>query len=148
MAVQFLLRHLAMIENWAPFERRPRHFDRARRLMIGLPAALLLIACSRNLGGGGQPGTGGGPGTGLGGGGGRGGAAGIAMGGGGGRGGAGGLGGVPNLPACPSGAPTFSVCVVNNADVLPLPNMSRDTITAAAVTVEAVGTCAAPAPCP
>ena len=52
------------------------------------------------------------------------------------------------LPTCPEGTPTFSsVGVVNSADVLPTARMSRDTIMAAAVTVEAVGTGAAPAQC-
>jgi hypothetical protein len=126
--------------------------DRGRRLAVRLPAALLLVACSGDLGGGqGQPGTGGRTGTGQGGGGGQGGVAGAAMGGAGGaagQGGTGGLAGMLMLPACPTGgAPMFTVCVVSNADVLPLPNMSSDSITAAAATVEAVGTGDAPSQC-
>jgi hypothetical protein len=59
---------------------------------------------------------------------------------------------------CPAGSLTFGVCVVSSADVLPLPDGSggatggaagghQDSITAAAGTVEAVGTGAAPARC-
>lgn len=94
---------------------------------------------------------------------GRGGAAGTAIGGMGGTGGfggsdtggggTGGLGG-SSLPACPIGKPTFSVCAVNDADVLPfVPPLSGsggaggEYIQAAAATVEAVGTGPAPARC-
>jgi hypothetical protein len=151
--------------------RRLRHFDRGQCLLIGLAGALLLVACSGDLASGGQPGSAGSPGTGQGGagaggaagtpvggigGGGTGGSAGTSFGGfdGGGSGGSagtsfGGTGGGPMLPACPAGTPTFSVCVVSDADLLPLPTGTtwRDSVAAAAATVEAVGMGAAPAQC-
>lgn len=118
--------------------------------MIGLPAALLLVGCSASLGNEGRPGTAGSSGTGgmIDGTAGRGGTGGA-----GGRGGTGGPS-VPDL-ACPTGTPTFSVCVVNDADVLPLPisgtggmaGRFRDSVTNATASVEAVGTGSAPAQC-
>jgi hypothetical protein len=136
-----------------------RHFDRGRRRLIVLAAALLLAACSRDLGGGaGEPGTAGTVGTGEGGGGpggdiggtgeaGAGGIGGTAAGGIGGVVGTGGAGGLPMVPACASGTPTFSVCIVSNADLLPLSDTAHDSIAGAAATVEAVGTGSAPAQC-
>lgn len=102
-----------------------------------MSAVLLLAACSEQLGGKGQAGNAGNPGTGQGGGGGIGGS------------GTGGVAGGPTLPACPTGAPTFSVCVVSDADVLPFSATAtwHDSVTAAAATVEAVGAGAAPAQC-
>jgi len=106
---------------------------------MGLAAALLLAACSRDLGGGGQTGSGGSLSTG-----GAGGAAGTSP---------GGTGGAPAYPTCPTGTVTFSVCIVNDADMLPLEGDGgvagerHDLVMAAAATVEAVGAGAAPAQC-
>lgn len=126
------------------------------RLLIMPLATLLVVACSRDLGGNGQTGTG----TGQGGHGGSGGTGGTFSGGGrggepvAGAGGTAGAGGASMLAVCPTGTPTFSVCVVSDADILPLsngsggsPETARDSITAAAATVEAIGTGAAPAQC-
>jgi hypothetical protein len=134
-----------MNTNAAGWNDRQRHFGRGRSLLIALPAALLFAACSRNLGNDGQTGSAGSTGTGQGGDGGRGGVGGGA--GGIGGAGAGGIGGAPVLPVCPSGTATFSVCAVSNADSLPLPEMSRDSVVAAAATVEAVGMGTPPAQC-
>ena len=122
-----------------------------------MPAALLFAACSRNLGDDGQTGSGGSTRTGQGGDTGQGGVGGAAAGGGvtgsGGRGGAsggggsGGTAGAPVLPVCPTGTPTFSVCTVSSADLIPLPGTSHDSVVAAAATVEAVGMGTAPAQC-
>jgi len=129
-----------------------------------LAGALLLVACSRDLVDGRQPGSAGSPGPGQGGGG-TGGAAGMSSGGIGsggtggaagtpsggiGGGGTGGFAGGPMLQECPWGTPTFSVCVVSDADMLPFPATAtwRDSVVAAAATVEAVGTGTAPAQCP
>ena len=62
----------------------------------------------------------------------------------------GGFASAPGLPACPTGTPTFSVCVVSDADVLPFPDTAQwhDSVVAGAATVEAVGMGAAPAQCP
>jgi hypothetical protein len=57
------------------------------------------------------------------------------------------VGGASALPSCPGGAPTFSVCAVSDADVLPLAKMARDSVMAAAATVEAIGAGTAPAQC-
>jgi hypothetical protein len=161
-----------MHANAAVSKSRLRHFDRGQRLLTGLAGALLLVACSGDLVGDGQPGTAGSPGSGQGGGG-TGGAAGLPVGriagaagmsfggvGGGGTGGAagmsfggiggggtGGFGDNAMLPVCPTGTPSFSVCVVSDADLLPLTGTWRDSIIAAAATVEAVGTGTAPAQC-
>jgi hypothetical protein len=57
------------------------------------------------------------------------------------------------LSACPAGTPTFSVCVVSSADVMPFPDAGagggpwRDSVIAVAATVEAVGVGTAPAQC-
>jgi hypothetical protein len=109
----------------------------ATRASIRLLALLLLVACSRDLTAGGNPGSGSG---GIGG-------TGDAIGG-----GSGGAGGASALPMCPSGTPTFSVCAVSDADVLPLANgtggsPAKDAVVAAAATVEAMGTGEAPAQC-
>jgi len=141
----------------------PRHFDRGRRWLIRFPAALLLAACSGGLGGPDNPGTAGSSGTSeRGGRGGRGGSAGTAFGGTGGIGGTGVIGGTGGIggiagaggmrPTCPAGTATFSVCVVNDADTLPLTGgvdagERHDLVTAAPATVEAIGTGAAPAQC-
>jgi hypothetical protein len=144
-----------MHANPAVSRGRLRHFDRGQRLLIVLAASLLLAECSRNLGDGGQTGSAGSPGTGQGGaaGTGGGGTGGGGTGGGGtGGGGTGGLGGAAMLPACPTGTPTFSVCVVSDADVMPFPDAGiggmpwSDSVMAAAA-VEAVGMGAAPAQC-
>ena len=148
----------------------PRHFSRGQALLIGLLAALVPVACGGDLSGEASPGTAGSSGTGQGGTGGAvgqggtGGAAGRGgTGGAAGRGGAGdaaGRGGtwggsLPDLPACPTGTPTFSVCVVRDSDVLPLPisgvggmaGMHRDLVKAAVGNVETVGAGTAPARC-
>ena len=99
---------------------QPRHFGRGQALLIGLSAALLVVACSKELGS---------------------------------VGGIGGSGGATTRPTCPSGMVTFSICVVNDADMLPLGGSGgasgaiHDSIVAAAATVEAIGTGAAPAQC-
>jgi hypothetical protein len=138
-------------------------------VLIGLSVALLLAACSQNLeggagGAGAGGGTGGGAGTSFGGSGGvagtsSGGIAGTSAGGsgGGGAGGGGGTsaggfgggGGLPLTPACPTGTPTFSVCLISDADVLPFHpggELFQDSVMADA-TIEAVGTGTAPAQC-
>jgi hypothetical protein len=127
---------MRMQGNPAVAKSRLRHFDRGPCLPIGLAGALLLVACSRDMGGNGQGGRG------------TGGAAGMSFGGIGG-GGMGGFAGAPMLPVCPTATPTFSVCVVSDADVLPFPATAtwRDSVMAAAATVEAVGVGAAPAQC-
>jgi len=125
-----------MHANPAVSTSRLRYFDRGQRLLIALAVALLLGACSRDLGSGHGGGTGGGAGGAFGG---------I------GGGATGGFAGDPMLPACPTtGTPTFSVCVVSDADVLPFPDTAQwqDSVMAAAATVDAVGTGVAPAQCP
>lgn len=128
-----------MLADTAGSMGQTRHFDRGRRLLIGLAAAVLLVACSRDLGGNGQTGTGAGQGGSS-----RGGFAGTAAGG---NSGSGGAGGTAMSAACPAGTPTFSVCVVSSADMMPFPMTVSDSVTAAAATVEAVGTGSAPAQC-
>jgi hypothetical protein len=134
--VQLLLLPMRMRANSGLPMGRSRHFDRGQRLLLGLSTALILVACSRGLPDANDPGTGGSPGTGQGGG---------------AAGGIGGAGGATR-PTCPTGTAMFSVCVVNNTDVLPFPSGAgggpeHDSVTAAPATVEAVGTGAAPAQC-
>lgn len=80
--------------------------------------------------------------------GGSGGSAGSAGSGGTGGSGGGGTGGM-SLPICGGGAPTFGVCFMSDADVLPLPSVPNDrgVSTAGAATILEVGTGPAPAEC-
>jgi hypothetical protein len=64
-----------------------------------------------------------------------------------GTGGIAGQGGTGGAPVCPSGTPTFSVCVVSSADPQPFPQGATDPFITTAATVEAVGTGNAPAQC-
>lgn len=57
--------------------------------------------------------------------------------------------GAGGLPACASGAVTFGICFVSDADVLPIPGPSDDsgTSTTGAASIEEVGSGVAPAQC-
>jgi len=138
---------------------RARHFDRGFRL--ALPAVALLAACSSSLtdpATTGSAGSGGATGGFIGECGGLSGAGNCARGGtggsggttgGGGNGGAGatgvgGSGGTAPLPACTVSAPTFGVCLVNDAEDL---RRIGDVRTSGTATIEAIGSGNAPAPC-
>jgi len=116
---------------------RSRHFDRAFALLT----VSLLAACSASSGTSDTTGTAGTAGTG---------AAGTASTAG--TTGTGGTGGSSGLPVCAGGAPTFGVCFVSDADVLPLPLPGNDaagtrTNGATAATIMDVGIGTAPAQC-
>src|SRR5262245_50913381 len=147
--------------------RRPaRHFDRGfhrSALRSSVPVVALLVACSSSLDpsslqgtGGSAGGTGGGDSggtTGIGGASsgatagtvGSGGIAGIGGTGGGGATGIGGSGDSVPLPACPANAPTFGVCIGNDAEGSSPPSL--DTHTSGAATIEAVGSVVGPVAC-
>jgi hypothetical protein len=140
-------------------KKQPRHFGRGWSLTAALATTLMVVACSSSLDnqlGAGSSGTGQGGGGFAGtaawgtGGGGTGGA-GAQSGTGGGGGiasviGVAGTGGA-STPVCASGTPTFSICVVSDADLLPLADTTQNSIPAAIATVEAVGSGTAPAQC-